>query len=230
MNNRYTVELEVAGPLALFARPDTGSTPTSYPVPTWSAAKGVFESIAFLRDGSAWIDPVRIEVCRPVDAAGGTVHYQRYTTNYRGPLRKPDLLRKGASMQLFATVLRNVCYRLHGEVVGTNRATGINTRHFLKALFGRRLKQGRCFRTPFLGWTEFTASYWGPFRDGEHGPLFTERDRDLNLRIPSLLRRVFELPITAVGTQWSYKPSAMHDIEVKEGVLRFDSWSDLDAQ
>lgn len=38
-NDRYTVEFEVAGPLAMFARPDTGGTPTSYPLPTWSAAK-----------------------------------------------------------------------------------------------------------------------------------------------------------------------------------------------
>lgn len=49
----YHVSLEVAGPLAIFTRPDTGGTPTSYPVPTWSAAKGLFESIAFFADGSA---------------------------------------------------------------------------------------------------------------------------------------------------------------------------------
>jgi hypothetical protein len=35
----------------MFARPDTGGTPTSYPVPTWSACKGVFESIAMLVEG-----------------------------------------------------------------------------------------------------------------------------------------------------------------------------------
>ncbi|MGA7992375.1 MAG: CRISPR-associated protein Cas5 [Thermoanaerobaculia bacterium] len=35
--------MEVAGPLAMFTRPDTGGTPTSYPLPTWSAAKGILE-------------------------------------------------------------------------------------------------------------------------------------------------------------------------------------------
>src|SRR5580693_1904841 len=94
---KYDVHLEVAGPLAIFARPDTGGTPTSYPVPTWSAAKGMFESIAFFADGAAWICPTKVEVCRKkrddsdVRATvprGGGVRFQRYTTNYGGPLRK----------------------------------------------------------------------------------------------------------------------------------------------
>src|SRR3954454_3857854 len=93
----YEVSLEVAGPLALFARPDTGGTPTSYPLPTWSAAKGIFESIAFFADGGAWICPTRVEGCRRKrdnsnarEAAhqGGRVRFQRYATNYGGPLRK----------------------------------------------------------------------------------------------------------------------------------------------
>ena len=44
----YLIQLEVSGPLAMYARPDTGGSPTSYPVPTWSAAKGLLESIAYL--------------------------------------------------------------------------------------------------------------------------------------------------------------------------------------
>jgi CRISPR-associated protein Cas5d len=87
----YTVCFEVAGPLAIFTRPDTGATPTSYPVPTWSAAKGLFESIAFFADGAAWICPTRTEVCRRVGETGGQVRFQRYTTNYGGPERKANL-------------------------------------------------------------------------------------------------------------------------------------------
>jgi len=93
----YEVSLEVAGPAAMFARPDTGGTPTSYPVPTWSAAKGLFESIAFFADGAAWICPIKVEVCRRIGEPGGKVYFQRYTTNYGGPLRKIDLFKKGAT-------------------------------------------------------------------------------------------------------------------------------------
>ena len=56
--SRYTVRIEVAGLLAMFARPDTGGTPTSYPAPTWSAAKGILESIAFLSGGQAWLQVI----------------------------------------------------------------------------------------------------------------------------------------------------------------------------
>src|SRR5574341_316014 len=221
-NHRYEVNLEVAGSLAMFARPDTGGTPTSYPVPTWSAAKGLFESIAFLRDGAAWICPVRVEVCRRLGESGGRVRFQRYTTNYGGTLRKSNLFGKGvaaggSSMQLFATVLSDVCYRLHGTVVGAHRTGNINARHYLKDLFNRRLKQGRCFRTPCLGWSEFTCSYWGPLRQG-----VTEPDEALSLDIPSMLLAVWDRP-TAGG----YTPAFRQDQRVLRGVLRYevpDEW------
>lgn len=97
MSSGYTVDFEVAGPLAMFARPDTGGTPTSYPVPTWSAAKGMFESIALLRDG-AWFCPTRVEVCRYVGQPGGRIHFQPYATNYGGPERKNSLFSKGVRL------------------------------------------------------------------------------------------------------------------------------------
>lgn len=165
---KYTVEMEISGPLAMFARPDTGSTPTSYPVPTWSACKGIFESIAMLKSGDAWICPTAVEVCRRRGGAGGTAQFQKYTTNYGGPLRKADLMRTGNRMQLFATVLGGVCYRLYGEVRGTYQQHA-NVKHYLQELFERRLKQGRCYRTPSLGWREFTCSYWGKFRGARWG-------------------------------------------------------------
>jgi CRISPR-associated protein Cas5d len=216
-SDRYTVELEVAGRLAMFCRPDTGGTPTSYAVPTWSAAKGLFESIAFLADGSAWICPTRVEVCRRIGEAGGEIRFQRYSTNYGGPLRKASLFEKGAarggaSMQLFATVLRDVCYRLHGHVAGPNNAGAINARHYLKDLFERRLRQGRCFRTPCLGWSEFTCSYWGPFRQDE-----TEVDDSVSLEIPSMLLAVWDRPSAGV-----YAPEFRQDLRIARGILDFD--------
>ncbi|MGH7593286.1 MAG: CRISPR-associated protein Cas5 [Gemmatimonadales bacterium] len=216
----YGVSFEVAGPLAMFTRPDTGAAPTSYPIPTRSAVKGLFESIAFLSDGAAWISPVAVEVCRHVGESGGRVRFQKYTTNYGGPLRKSDLFKKGvvvggSSMQLFATVLSDVCYRLHGVVVGTKESGPINKRHYLQHLFDRRLCQGRCFRTPCLGWSEFTCSYWGPFRQG-----VTELDDALSLDVPSMLLGVWDTP-----TSGRYAPEFRQDVKVTNGVLQYDTSS-----
>jgi CRISPR-associated protein Cas5d len=41
----YPLHLEISGPTALWTRPDTGSSPVSYIAPTFSAVKGIFESI-----------------------------------------------------------------------------------------------------------------------------------------------------------------------------------------
>lgn len=201
-----SVRIEVAGPLAMFTRPDTGGTPTSYPVPTWSACKGLFEAIAMLADGDAWICPTTVEVCKRRGAVGGTVRFQRYTTNYRGSLRKVSLIRSGSGMQLFATVLVNVCYRLYAEIRGDQHGT----RHHLQELFNRRLGQGRCYRTPALGWREFTCSYWGPFRE-EY-----EVDRDLSLTVPSILETVWDAPRSG-----RYAPIFAQGVTVQSGVLKF---------
>jgi CRISPR-associated protein Cas5d len=198
--------LEVAGPLAMFARPDTGGTPTSYPAPTWSAAKGIFESIAFFADGAAWICPTKVEICRQKDDVGGRIQFQRYTTNYGGPeressLRKEGIVSGGSSVQLFATILSNVCYRLYAFIAAPRPADGINARHHLQHLFNRRLVQGRCYRTPCLGWSEFTCSYWGSFRDG-----ITRVDDALAIDIPSMLIAVWEHPVSVAGGQPRYAP------------------------
>ena len=224
---RYAVCLEVAGPAAMWTRPDTGGTPTSYPVPTRSACKGLFESIARLASGGAWIEPTRVEVCKPVGSDGG-VRFQRYTTNYGGPLRKRDQITGNNNFQLIATILSDVCYRLHGEVVGLSHDRsrgGKNSRHHLKDLFDRRLRQGRCFRTPCLGWSEFTCSYWGVFRNGHEGgdpakervgdPV-TAVDESVTVTIPSMLDVVWDRRVRG-----RYAPRFLQDVAVTGGVLEF---------
>ena len=214
--NKYQIELEVAGPLAMFTRPDTGGTPTSYPVPTWSAAKAILESIAYFSDGSAWICPTMVAVCRLVGAPGGDVSYQSYATNYGGPLRKPALLTKGytsggSSMQIFATVLRDVCYRLHAVILASGHKDSNDPRHHLQDLFNRRIKRGQCYRTPCLGWSEFTCAYWGSIREG-----MTETDTSLNLDIPSMLVGIWDAP-----TNGSYAPNFYQDVKVVSGALSY---------
>jgi CRISPR-associated protein Cas5d len=207
---KYSVKMEIAGPLAMFTRPDAGGTPTSYPVPTWSACKGIFESIAMLKSGDAWICPTAVEVCKPRGSLGGSVQFQKYTTNYGGPLRKAKLTRSGDRMQLFATVLSGVCYRLYGEIQGSSQQP-INVNHYLQGLFERHLLRGRCYRTPALGWHEFTCSYWGKFRLDEY-----EVDANLNLTIPSMLVSTWDKE-----RDGQYSPRFTQNVQIVNGALRF---------
>jgi CRISPR-associated protein Cas5d len=125
MHGYPIITLEVVGPAAMFTRPDTGVTPISYPVPTYSAAKGMFEAIAWRK--SVYIRPTRVEICRPI-------RYERYITNYGGPMRKPDQIRNNNNYQLIATILVDVHYRLYAEVKGKKRS---GTRDHAKELLER---------------------------------------------------------------------------------------------
>ena len=95
MTEKYLISMEVSGKTAMWTRPDTAAAPVSYPVPPWSAAKGLFESISRLKN--AIIIPTVVEICAPIVS-------HDYTTSYGGPLRKAELIGKGNLFQFKATV------------------------------------------------------------------------------------------------------------------------------
>lgn len=208
----YSIQLEVSGRTAMFTRPDTGSSPISYPVPTYSAIRGIFESILLLRQAS--IIPVKVEICAPIN-------YHHYTTNYLGPSRKNS---RGGALQVPATVLTDVCYRLYARAYHDDRPLPYSERgkqngsrcthggHAYRDIFNRRLERGQCYRTPCLGWKEFTVDYYGPFRTE------TEVQKDINLFIPCLFKS-FSRDGHGKSTDW--QPTFMNNVEIREGVLHY---------
>ncbi len=205
MNEReklYEVKFELAGPAAMFTRPDTGATPVSYPAPTYSAAKGMFESIARIK--SAYIKPVKVEICAPI-------HYHQYTTNYHGPSKKSGT----DNFQLFATILTNVCYRIYGIVEEIERAPidiTTNHLHYLKDKFERRLRNGRWYHVPCLGWKEFTPSYVGEFREE------TNVEEAIEIIIPSMLFSIVYIP---GKSDYDYNATYKQNVWIKRGVLNY---------
>jgi CRISPR-associated protein Cas5d len=198
----YGVSFEVAGPAAIFTRPDSGSSFVSYEAPTYSALKGMFECV--VRWKSAFIQPTRAEICNPIQ-------FMRYATNYGGPLRNSTQIAKRSAYQLFATVLVGVCYKVHGVVVEGGAAPGGNNHlHALQDVFNRRLKQGRFYQTPCLGWSEFTPSYFGPLRDSTHPR------EDINLVVPSMLYRVFDR-----DSAGQHGPQFKQNVQISGGELVF---------
>lgn len=208
----YPVQFEISGPYAMFTRPDTGSAFVSYPAPTWSACHGMFTAIARLK--SAYIDPVKVEICAPVN-------FHRYVTNYGGPLRKSDVIRKGASYQLGTYVLVDVCYRIYGFVREYTASPDprVNHCHYLQDLFNRRLEKGRFFDTPCLGWREFVPDYMGIFRD------HTKVETSINEFIPSMLLSPFDQDVSgnsqdAQGNNLARY--ARNGAWIRQGVLYYD--------
>jgi CRISPR-associated protein Cas5d len=77
-------------------------------------------------------------------------------------------------------------------------------------MFKRRLSRGQNYRPVCLGWSEFLASYCGPFREE------TQVEASMNLTIPSMLFSVFDTPISG-----KVSPRFVHDVEIRNGVLEY---------
>jgi CRISPR-associated protein Cas5d len=131
-------------------------------------------------------------------------------------MRKGDLFSKGmaaggSSMQIFATALADVCYRIYGIVLSSKWKSSNDPRHHLESLFQRRIRRGECFRTPYLGWSEFTCSYWGAFREAQW-----ELDSSLSVEIPSMLVAVWTDPENG-----RYSPTFIQDARIEGGIMTY---------
>lgn len=208
----YPIKMEIAGATAMWTRPDTGDCPVSYPAPTYSAVRNIFQSI--LWGQAVRIIPRQVDICAPLQ-------FHTYNTNYGGPLRKSSVVKSGGGYQLLATVLTDVKYRLFADVVEIpvsaseseqTKAWRNRTRspgHAYQEIFDRRLARGQCFHTPFLGWKEFTVAYFGPIR-AETIPA------EITTVLPSMFR---EAEYSADGKVLRYVFD--QNVVIEHGVLRF---------
>lgn len=215
MSKTYQVSMEVAGDTAMWARPDTGDSPCSYPAPTFSAVRALFESVLWGPD--ILIIPKKVELC-------SIPRFHSYATNYGGPLK----VKKDANLQVFATVLTDVCYRLYADVVTNPYKDSLpdsakkwdnattSPGHAYQEIFNRRLSRGQSYATLSLGWSEFTVSYFGPFRGSTH--VCSELP---DIQIPSMLRSVF-----SDGYRSQYRAVYDNGIIIKNGVLQFPERGD----
>jgi CRISPR-associated protein Cas5d len=143
-------------------------------------------------------------------------------------LRSAASIKSGNNYQLFATVLVDVCYRLYADVIPnpdkadmpeTARAWVRRTTspgHAYQEIFNRRLKRGQSYATLSLGWSEFTPSYFGPFRETSQ---VCEELADI--QIPSMLRGVFQN-----GYQSDYRAVYDTDLCIHHGILEYPKRGD----
>ena len=139
-----------------------------------------------------------------------------------------DSIEKGNNYQLYATVLTDVCYRLYADVILNPDKAKFPQKaqqwdrkttapgHAYQEMFCRRLKRGQSYATLSLGWSEFTPSYFGPFRGT------TQVCTDLpDIHIPSMLRGVFQQ-----GYRSQYNAVYDTDLCIHQGVLEYPVRSD----
>jgi len=199
----YPIEMEVDGYMAMFRDPSTGDTPKSYPAPTMSACKSIFNAIAALINPQTKIDdaslyPYKVEICRPI-------LYTSTTFNSHSPAGKQSTKNKKGATQTFCSSLLNVCYKIYG--ISFPRNENMGTAHYLQEKFIRRLKKGRCFSRPFLGIGEYFCDYYGPLRP--------------ETKVEPINEYIGVMPLLVFNDKGQYSPVFCSSATIERGVLNY---------
>lgn len=217
--------LEVWGDFACFTRPELKVERWSYPCPTPSAARGVFDAIYCKPTEFRW-QVTRIELLKTpqyialrrneVADVVSTSNVAKWMKGTREPT--PLFADEGSNRQQRQTMaLRDVRYRLHGRIVPW---PGFEARQAaFDAQFRRRAGQGKCFQQPYLGCREF-VTFFRLIDDIANEPSPVAYDQDVG----PMLYDVFDLS----------RPQGPHAkpfisvfrAQIRGGVLDVPDWDD----
>jgi CRISPR-associated protein Cas5d len=153
------LEVKVWSDWACFTRPDAKVERVSYPVMTPSAARGVLDAI-FWKPQLRWL--VRsIDVLRPIKYMAIR---RNEVTERASPRGRPYLIASDPNVraQRSSLVLRDVAYVIRADVAPLPGSHENEAAY--RDQFRRRVLRGQCFRTPYLGCREFSASFGPPER------------------------------------------------------------------
>lgn len=215
--SKYVLNLEVEGRLGMFADPSTGTNRESYPCPTYSATKGIFESVFFMP--TVEVVPLWVEICSP------TIWMPYFYKSNSSPLRKNNQIKSNNAQIIRESVLCDPCFKLcavavdNPDVEPSEEYAEINQAHSYQEQFLRHLRHGWRRRHPALGRSEFLCSYWGPLRP-ETRPV-----REENHEIPSMLWSIHSEPVRGEEV----RPKFALDVEIREGVLDYWGFETVEA-
>lgn len=193
--------LEVWGDFACFTRPEMKVERYSYPCPTPSAARGIFEAVYFKPQFRWQVD--RIEILSEIAYIGlrrnetkekiseaDVKKWMRGTAEPKPILADGDPELTGSAgkgrTQRQTMALRNPRFRITAHIVP--RPGYEDQQAAYDAQFARRASQGKCFYQPAFGCREFAAF----FKLLEEGELRTPA-RDHNEDLGWMLYDVFDL-------------------------------------
>ena len=179
------IQLEVWGPYALFSRPELKVEKVSYDVPTPSAARGIVEAVYF-HPGLRWhID--RIYVLNPISFTSirrnevlSKISARNVRQAAQGGRQELYLAAPQEIVQRSSLLLQDVHYVIEAHFEMTSKAAPSDNPGKFQDIVTRRMEKGQCYRKPYFGCREFSAS----FRRWAGGPIETIHEtRDLGLML-----------------------------------------------
>jgi CRISPR-associated protein Cas5d len=208
VNNEAPLAVRVWGDMACFTRPEMKVERVSYPVMTPSAARGVLEAI-FWKPEFTW----RVEEIWVLKEINYYSILRNEVNSRQSERTAAGWARSGAGgydaaadrAQRHTLALRDVAYLIRAQIELRPHATDDVAKY--RDQFRRRVQDGRCFATPFLGCREFSAAFSPP--TGHERPI--ERDEDLG---PMLLEIEYDADGSGRGRPRFF------DARLERGILR----------
>lgn len=156
------LEVKVWGDLACFTRPEMKAERVSYPIMTPSAARGVLEAIFWKPEFSWQIREIHVlNSIRHFSILRNEVNSKAVVSTAKGWMEKGGgYFAEEDRAQRHTLALRDVAYIIKADAVLRRHATEPEAKY--RDQFRRRVAQGKCFHTPYLGCREFTAFFAEP--------------------------------------------------------------------
>lgn len=188
--------VKVTGEFACFTRPDLKVERMTYPCMTQSAARGILDCILWKPEFKWYVRSIK--VLRPVAFASikrNEINTKQGTT----PIYIEERRAQRSSI-----VLRDVAYIIEASIWQDSFDTKNPLKKYAE-MFRRRVRQGQCFRQPFLGMREFSCQFMEP----------TESDSPIEDTIPigSMFYDMY------YGADGKPQPLFAQDVAVRAGVL-----------
>lgn len=161
-NTGPDLEVKLWGEFACFTRPEMKVERVSYPTMTPSAARGALEAI-FWKPEITW-HVTEIHTLRPIKYFSilrnevNTRQSDRKATGWQRDGGGYDATTDRAQRHTLA--LRDVEYIVKAQVVVNNGVDADVAKY--RDQFRRRVRNGQCFTTPYLGCREFSAGFCEP--------------------------------------------------------------------
>lgn len=145
----YPFAVEFSADFGMFSRPDSGSESCSYVVPTRSAARGMIESICWLKYAT-------------VEIAGCGICFEPSWTNYAfnsfASSRKTKLVNTMSPSQIRTSILVKPRFIILGYAMSKVQMPGLNHAHSFSCQLARRVRFGRYHSRPVMGWKDFPVT------------------------------------------------------------------------
>jgi CRISPR-associated protein Cas5d len=193
------LKLRVESEYACFTRPDLKVERMSYPCMTFSAARGVLDSILWKPEFKWWIR--RIKVLKKI----------RYISIKRNELKskcggKPIIIEDDRT-QRSSVVLYDVSYLIEASIY-QDSFDAANPHKKYEEMFKHRVYRGQCYRKPYLGTREFSCEF---FNGCDEQPI--------NETVP-IGSMFYDMFYNAAGKA---EPCYIYGAAVRNGILEADS-------